>query len=159
MKQLGVLVLICVGLLTACQPKQPAVASNEPPIDLAVVLQQAKTENKNVLLDFTGSDWCPPCIAMHENVFTKPEFKGYANTNLVFVEVDFPNEKPQSPEQKKANEALSAQFKVEAFPTFVLLNAEGKELWREVGAFVQTPAEFISAIEAVKKTPAATTTK
>jgi disulfide reductase len=158
MKQLGVLVLFCVGFLAACQQK-PVAVSNEPAIDFAAVLQEAKSKNKNVLLDFTGSDWCPPCIAMHENVFSKSEFKAYANTNLIFVEVDFPNDKPQSVEQKKANEELSNKFKVEAFPTFVLLNPEGKELWRKVGAFVKAPAEFISAIEAVKPNSAPTTTK
>ncbi len=88
---------------------------------------------------------------MHENIFSKPDFVNYAKTNLVFVVVDFPNEKPQSDEQKKTNEALSQKFEIEAFPTFVLLNSEGKEVWREVGAFARSPAEFISAIETAKK--------
>ena len=150
MKNIGFLLLACAGLLVGCQ-KQAADVSNEPPIDFSAVQQQAKTENKYILLEFTGSDWCPPCIAMHENVFSKPEFKEYIKAETLFVVVDFPNEKPQSPEQKKANEALSDQFKVDAFPTFILLNAEGKELWRQVGGFASTPAEFIAAVEGAKK--------
>lgn len=158
MKQLGILLLVCVSFLTACQ-KKPVAVSNEPPIDFPATLQQAKSENKYVLLEFTGSDWCPPCIAMHENIFSKPEFNEYIKPHTLHVIVDFPNEKPQSDAQKKANEELSEKYKVEAFPTFVLLNSEGSEIWREVGMFVSTPEEFIAAIEAAKKNSAATTAR
>ncbi len=161
MKQLGIALLVCVSFLTACQ-KQPTAASNvsnEPPIDFPAVLQQAKSENKFVLLEFTGSDWCPPCIAMHENVFSKPEFKEYIKPQTLYVVVDFPNDTPQSDAQKKANAALAEKFKAEAFPTFVLLNSEGTEIWRQVGGFASTPAEFIAAIEAAKKKSPATATK
>lgn len=154
MKQLGLLLLCCASFLSACQ-KKPVAASNEPLIDFPSVLQQAKSENKYVLLEFTGSDWCPPCIAMHENVFTKPEFQEYIKPHTLFVVVDFPNQKPQSDVQKKANDELSKKFSVEAFPTFVLLNPQGSEIWRQIGGFASTPAEFISAVEAAKKNPAA----
>ena len=59
--------------------------------DLPKALDKAKAENKMVLMDFTGSDWCPPCKALHKTVLTSPEFEAYAQTNLVLVEVDFPN--------------------------------------------------------------------
>ena len=111
MKQLGILLLVCVSFLTACQ-KKPVAVSNEPPIDFPATLQQAKSENKYVLLEFTGSDWCPPCIAMHENIFSKPEFNEYIKPHTLHVIVDFPNEKPQSDAQKKANEELTEKFKV-----------------------------------------------
>jgi len=150
MKKVGVLFLVCASFLTGCK-REPTTVSIEPPIDFPAVLQQAKSENKFVLLEFTGSDWCPPCMAMHKNVFSKPEFKDYIKPHTIFVEVDFPNGKPQSDEQKKVNEELSQKFKTEAFPTFILLNPDGVEIWREVGGFASTPAEFISAVEAAKK--------
>src|SRR5688500_597574 len=64
--------------------------------------QVGKTENKLVLMDFTGSDWCGWCIKLKDEVFSKPEFSEYAKKNLVLLEVDFPN-------RKKLPESLKAQ--------------------------------------------------
>ena len=57
---------------------------------------EAKTEKKLVLLDFTGSDWCGWCIKLDKEVFSKPEFQDYAKKNLVLVELDFPQQKQQT---------------------------------------------------------------
>lgn len=119
--------------------------------DLPKAQEQAKAEKKLVLLDFTGSDWCPPCKALHKNVLSKPEFEAYAKTNLVLVEVDFPNRKPQSAELKKANAALQEKFKVEAYPTIIVLNSEGKEVHRKSGYGGTTVKEFIAGLEKLKK--------
>lgn len=119
--------------------------------DLPKAQAQAKAEKKLVLLDFTGSDWCPPCKALHKNVLSKPEFEAYAKTNLVLVEVDFPNRKPQSAELKKANAALQEKFKVEAYPTIIVLNSEGKEIHRKSGYGGTTVKEFIAGLEKLKK--------
>ena len=119
--------------------------------DLPKAQAQAKAEKKLVLMDFTGSDWCPPCKALHKNVLTKPEFEDYARTNLVLVEVDFPNQKPQSEALKKANEALQAKFKVDGYPTVILLDAEGKELYRKSGYSGTTVKDFIAMLEKAKK--------
>ena len=73
-------------------------------------MDKAKAEKKMVLMDFTGSDWCPPCKALHKNVLTSPEFEAYADKNLVLVEVDFPRTKPQTEELKAANKALAEKY-------------------------------------------------
>jgi protein disulfide-isomerase len=86
-------------------------------------------------------------MALHENVLSKPEFTDYAKSNLVFVELDFPRRKPQTEEVKKANEQLSDKFRVEGFPTLILLNADGKELWREVGYASEKPADLINKLD------------
>ncbi len=65
--------------------------------------QEAKANNKLVLLDFTGSDWCGWCILLDREVFSKPQFKEYASKNLVLIEVDFPKRKPMSEELKNQN--------------------------------------------------------
>src|SRR5580693_3841272 len=84
--------------------------------------QQAKAENKLVLMDFTGSDWCPWCIKLDKDIFSQSEFANYAKTNLVLVLLDFPNQKPQSDDLKKANAALQAKYDPEgAFPTLIAL--------------------------------------
>ncbi|MBI3415071.1 MAG: thioredoxin family protein [Verrucomicrobia bacterium] len=101
--------------------------------DLPKALATAKAENKAVLLDFTGSDWCGFCIKLHKEVFSKDEFAEFAKKNLVLVEVDFPHKKKLPADQQKANDALQAKYKVNGFPTLVVLNADGKKLGEEVG--------------------------
>lgn len=96
--------------------------------DLPKAKAQAKAEGKLVLLDFTGSDFCPPCIRLAKEVFPTKEFSDYAKQHLVLVEVDFPAKKKQAPELKAANEALQKEFKVDGYPTLIVLTPEGKKL-------------------------------
>ncbi|MCZ7637735.1 MAG: thioredoxin family protein [Verrucomicrobia bacterium] len=72
--------------------------------DLAKAQALAKTENKKVLINFTGSDWCGFCIKLHKEVFATPEFQEFAGKNLVLVEADFPRNKTLPAELKAANE-------------------------------------------------------
>jgi thioredoxin-related protein len=118
--------------------------------DLPKAQAQAKAEKKLVLLDFTGSDWCGWCIKLNKEVFSTPEFAGYAKTNLVLMEVDFPRQKKLPANVKTANEALLKKYGVEGFPTIIVLNGEGKkvgELNYEPGG----PKVFIKSLEALKK--------
>ncbi|MDB6124038.1 MAG: trxA [Pedosphaera sp.] len=114
--------------------------------DLPKAKDQAKAENKLVLMDFTGSDWCGWCIKLDKEVFSTPEFAEYAKKNLVLVEVDFPNKKPQSAELKKANEALQEKYKIEGYPTVIVLNSEGKKVG-ELGYGDGGPKAFIAKLE------------
>ena len=84
--------------------------------DYKMAQQEAKANNKLLLLDFTGSDWCGWCIKLNKEVFSKPEFKDYANKNLVLMEVDFPRGKSQGSDIKKQNEGLAQQYQIEGFP-------------------------------------------
>src|SRR5579863_420120 len=119
--------------------------------DVPKAIEKAKAEKKLVMLDFTGSDWCPPCKALHKNVLTSSEFEAYAAKNLILVEVDFPRQKPQADDLKKANKALAAKYKIEGYPTVILLTAEGKELNKSVGYGGAKPDEFIAKLEEAKK--------
>ena len=96
--------------------------------DFSKAKAQAKAEGKLVLLDFTGSDFCPPCIRLAKEVFPTKEFSDYAKQHVVLVEVDFPIKKKQSPELKAANEALAKEFKVDGYPTLIVLSPDGKKL-------------------------------
>ena len=121
------------------------------PTDYKAGLAQAAKEDKMVLLNFTGSDWCGWCIKLVKDTFSKPEFQKFADKNLVLVELDFPNGKPQSAEVKAQNEKLSKEYGVEGFPTLVLLNSKGKEVARNVGYLAGGPDGLIKWVEAAKK--------
>jgi thioredoxin-related protein len=112
--------------------------------------EEAKQGNKLLLLDFTGSDWCPWCIRLNKEVFSKPEFKDYASKNLVLMEVDFPRWKSLSPELRKQNQRLAAQYQIEGFPTVVVLNGEGKPVG-VLGYMEGGPQAFIAELEKLPK--------
>lgn len=118
--------------------------------DLPKALAQAKAENKMVLLDFTGSDWCGWCIKFGREVFATSEFKEYADKHLVLVQLDYPQDKPQTPELKKANAELKDKYQIEGFPTFVVLNQDGKEIGRQVGYVAGGPKAFIAQLESYR---------
>lgn len=111
--------------------------------DYKASLAAAAKEHKNVLLDFTGSDWCGWCIRLKRDTFDQPAFKEYADKNLVLVEIDFPQGKSQSPEVKKQNDALQQQYQVQGFPTLVLLSPEGKVIKQQSGYIPGGPKGFI----------------
>lgn len=110
----------------------------------------AKKENKLVLLDFTGSDWCSWCKRLDAETFSKPEFSDYASKNLVLVQVDFPAQKPQSAALKAANEALQAKYQVSGFPTLVVLKPDGTVLWNQPG-YLAGEAAMIAKIDELKQ--------
>ncbi|HBO88015.1 MAG TPA: thiol-disulfide isomerase [Verrucomicrobia bacterium] len=88
--------------------------------------KKAATENKVLLLDFTGSDWCSWCIKLDEEVFQKDAWKAYAKDHLVQVLIDFPRDKSEQSEVlQKQNNELAKQYGVRGFPTVLLLNQEG----------------------------------
>lgn len=121
--------------------------------DYGKALAKAKAENKQVLLDFSGSDWCGPCIQMRKQVFSQAKFRAYADKNLVLVEVDYPQRKKQSAELKKQNEKLSKQYGIDekGFPTIVLLDPSGKVLREFTGYDGEPIGDVIAWIEGKKK--------
>jgi thioredoxin-related protein len=118
--------------------------------DLPKAQAQAKAENKLVMLDFTGSDWCGWCIKLHREVFSKPEFAEYAEKSLVLVEVDFPRTKKQSDTLKKANQALQDKYKIEGYPTIIILDGAGKQVG-QLGYQAGGPKPFIAELDKMKK--------
>lgn len=115
--------------------------------DTNAALAKAKAENKCVLLDFTGSDWCGWCKKLKSEVYDHRDFAAFANPNLVMVEVDFPRAKPISAQQLRANEALGRKYGVDGYPTTVLLNGEGKKLGQVSGYIPGGPSAFISMLK------------
>lgn len=119
--------------------------------DLTKAQAQARADNKMVLLDFTGSDWCSWCMKFDKETLSTDKFADYAKAHLELVVVDFPNKKPQSDELKAANKALGAKYGVDGYPTFVVLNADGKEIGRQVGYAPGGPEAFIAQLQGFSK--------
>lgn len=113
--------------------------------------QLALKENKTVLLVFSGSDWCKPCIQLHQELFEKEVFIKYANDHLILLKADFPYKKKNqlNPEQVKHNEALAEKYnKNGEFPLAIFIDKSGKPL----GSFgfdkMKSPEDYIKSFKA-----------
>ena len=121
--------------------------------DLEAAKAKGVKENKPVLVDFTGSDWCPPCIQLHKVVFQSAEFAAVAS-KYVLVELDYPRNKPQSTEVKAKNREWQQKYAVNSFPTILLLDAKSGEVFGRVGGFGgQTAKEYLDKLASFKNTP------
>jgi protein disulfide-isomerase len=142
---------LLVAMAIGCVWLQTQAADLNWGTDLPKALVQAKADNKMVLLDFTGSDWCGWCIKFDKDTLSQDKFAEYAKTHLELVTVDFPNKKPQSDALKAANKALGEKYGVDGYPTFVVLDADGKEIGRQVGYAPGGPEAFIAKLEGYGK--------
>ncbi len=112
--------------------------------DLEKAFEKAKAEKKSVLVEFTGSDWCPPCIAMRKNVFSRKEFVEAASKKYILVELDFPN---GDKALKEKNQPYAEKYKIEGFPTVILFNPAGKEFTRFFASKFPKTEDFLNHID------------
>ena len=96
--------------------------------DFEAALAQAGGQSKAVLADFTGSDWCYYCIRLRKDVLEYPEFSNWAEKNFVLLEVDVPKNPNFDPELLARNRELCARYKVDGYPTVLVLDARGRAL-------------------------------
>lgn len=114
--------------------------------------QTAKAEHKYILLNFSGSDWCGPCMRMHKEIFGSEEFGTYAKENLVMVNADFPrSKKNQLPaEQQKINDGLAERYNPNGlFPYTLLLDADGNVVHAWEGFYQQGAAAFTEQVKTI----------
>jgi protein disulfide-isomerase len=140
-------VLTCGGLLAA---DDAAPAGLTWMTNAAEAMALAKKEHKVVLADFTGSDWCGWCKKLKADVYSTPEFKALAKDKLILLEVDFPQNTPQSDEVKKQNKELGDKFKIDGYPTNIFLTPEGAEIGR-IGGYEPKDDWLKSAKEILAK--------
>jgi thiol-disulfide isomerase/thioredoxin len=109
---------------------------------------KAKKENKLILLNFSGSDWCGPCIKLKKEVFESATFTAFAEKNLILVRADFPRKKANQLTEalRTQNEQLAEKYNSKGkFPLTVLLTADGKVLKEWDGYPKNLDAEKLSA--------------
>ena len=112
----------------------------------------AKEKHELILFNFSGSDWCGPCIMLRKDYLESDIFTSMANDNLVLVNADFPRKKKniQSTEIVNRNEALAERYNKDGnFPFTLLLNADGKVLKTWHGKPEISPEEWTSQIKAI----------
>jgi thiol-disulfide isomerase/thioredoxin len=114
-------------------------------------LKKAASENRMVLLEFTGSDWCPPCKKQAEDVFAQPAFAEFASANLVPVKLEFLKYSKQPEEQIATNAAIRDKYQVDGYPTLILLDSKGAELARQSGYGGGGVEAFIAWVNKNKK--------
>jgi thioredoxin-related protein len=158
----GVLALAASAATLRAGPQDPApkpapqtepAAAPEWHADFDEAAKVAKAENKDLLVDFTGSDWCPPCIKLEQDVFSKPEFVAAAKKDFVLVKLDFPK---QEEAQKRVpnperNAELRDKYQVTGYPTVLLLDSSG-EVYGSTGYRPGTPAEYVAHLGEVRAT-------
>ena len=110
---------------------------------------EASKNNKLILVNFSGSDWCLPCMRLKKTIFESEVFTGYASENLVLVNADFPrqNKHKLADEQKKMNEELADKYNPEGkFPYTLLMTADGKILKQWDGLPDVSDKQFVDEI-------------
>lgn len=128
--------------------KEPVVAESGTTwtTEYASAMERAKSENRNVFLFFTGSDWCGWCQRLDREVLSTVDFGRYANDKLVLVKLDFPRQVEQSDALKSQNLELARRFRIQGYPTVVVLDPSGKVL-RRLGYQEGGPAPFLRALQ------------
>jgi thioredoxin-related protein len=120
--------------------------------DFSEALKAAKESKKNILMVFSGSDWCANCIKLKKNVLDVPAFESYANENFIILILDFPSEKKNalSKEQIKKNEVLAEKYNPEgSFPRVVILSPDESKLGEIKSYSNETPDKFIESIKKI----------
>ena len=122
--------------------------------DFEAAKKKAAEEKKDLLIDFTGSDWCPPCKDLSARILSQDSFKTAASENYILVELDF----PRSPEVKaqlseaiqKQNRTLATTYGIKGFPTILLTDAQGRP-FGQTGHRPGTPDEYLAHLGDLQK--------
>jgi len=145
LKKIFLTMILLTAILVGCS-KSSANDNLNWEENLETALQKAKTENKAVLVNFTGSDWCVWCQKLSAEVFSQSEFEDYADDNLILVRLDFPRSIEQSAETKAYNNQLAQRYGVQGFPTILFFNSQGKMVL-QTGYQPGGPANYINHLK------------
>ena len=127
-------VLLAVGTAAILSLTVAAQAAEGWVLDFEKAKAQAAKEGKSILMEFTGSDWCPPCISLQKNVLSKDVFKTEMPKSFVLLKLDSPRDKSkQTPEEIEQYNTLSAKYGIRGVPTIFLADAKGRPYYESVG--------------------------
>ncbi|TWR24950.1 thioredoxin family protein [Mucilaginibacter achroorhodeus] len=113
--------------------------------------EEAAKTHKLIIVNFSGSDWCGPCIRLRKEILESENFTNYAAANLILVRADFPRQKKNQlgKEQVKLNEALADRYNADGkFPYTLLVDENGKVLKSWDGYPDESPEQFVNEIKA-----------
>lgn len=114
--------------------------------DWEAARERAAREDKLILMNLTGSDWCSWCMKLKEKVFARKEFLDFAERHLVLMEVDFPQRNRLPEETVAQNKRLRKIYLNRGYPTVWLLDARGNKLSEDLGEFSDDPAEWLTLL-------------
>ena len=115
--------------------------------------KRAAGEHKNIVLVFSGSDWCIPCMKLEKNILESSEFINDSRNHFVLLRADFPKKKVDqlSKEQQKQNDILAEKYNTQGlFPLVEVLNKDGKVLGT-TGFKNVSPKEYIAMLHSFEK--------
>lgn len=121
--------------------------------DFDMAKKEATEKHKLILVNFSGSDWCGPCIRLRREILETSAFESYASGHLVLVRADFPRQRKNqlSQDQVKRNERLADQYNSQGkFPYTLLVDDQGKVLKSWDGFPNETPDQFIADIKKIE---------
>lgn len=120
-------------------------------IDAEKAFEVAKKENKSVIMNFTGSDWCGWCIKLEGEVFSKREFSKEALKEFVFIKLDFPSDKSkQTKEEIEQNEKLKTKFGVSGFPSIYICDSQGRP-FAKTGYQAGGPEKYLAHVKGFRQ--------
>jgi thioredoxin-related protein len=122
--------------------------------DFNAAKTEAAQKHQLILINFSGSDWCGPCIRLRKEILESATFEGYATDHLELVRADFPRQKKNqlSPAQVKLNEALADKYNPDGkFPYTLLVDENGKVLHDWDGFPNETPDQFVAQVASFVK--------
>jgi thiol:disulfide interchange protein len=120
--------------------------------DFSQAQSEARQSSKFILINFSGSDWCTPCIHMHKTIFESAFFETFATKKLVLLNADFPrlSKHKLTKDQQKKNDELAEQFNPSGkFPLTLLLNSDGKVLQTWEGDPNESAEKFVEEINSM----------
>jgi len=114
-------------------------------LDLNEAQKKAQSENKPIILVFSGSDWCGPCIKLDKQIWKSQEFIDYANENYILLRADFPRKKDNklTEQQQKKNYQLAEKYNTEGYFPLVIVMDKNLVILGKTGYKQMTPTEYI----------------
>lgn len=112
-------------------------------------LQKANVEEKKIVLVFSGSDWCIPCIKLEKEVWMNQAFIAYAEENLILYRADFPKRKKNklAPLLQEQNESLAEVYNPKGYFPWVVVLSPSQKI---IGSFVYERLPVSTYIEKIK---------
>lgn len=120
--------------------------------DFSEAKKMAQEKNRNIILVFSGSDWCAPCIKLEREIWKSEQFQTYAKDHFVLVRADFPRKRANklSKEQEKKNAQLAEKYNTKGYFPLVLVMDKNTNVLGHVGYKNVSPEEYINILESFK---------